>query len=608
MQEKRRKVILGSRETLLRGSENSIERATRDGIELEKGAVITNEYLERHKNDLEKWINLFTAYPDYFLDLIKPVESEFSLFFYQRMTLRALMRFRDVFITAPRAFSKSFLTILAFFLQCIFIPGRKVFICANTKQQAAQITKEKIYEIYDHWPLLKKEVHGHELKEYPGNFGKDYVTIRFRNGSQLDVVLAGDAARGGRRHGGMIDEIRDADEDAINNVVLPLVNVSRRLPNNTVNDAEPNQQIVATTSAGAKTSFSYERLIDTFENSIIDPEHAFMFGCDWRLPALHGLIDKQYINKLKMSPSYNAEAFATEYLSLWQGSSEDAWFSYEKLSKYRKLKNPETHAINRPGIDQFYLISVDVGRLSDQTAVSVFRVNIRQQKFYTTLVNLYVLGRTPQTKPFSVQAADLKKIILRFNPREVVIDTNGLGLGLADEMIKPQYDEVGNVLPAYGFSNDDNYKKIQPKDAPQILYGIKANGPLNSKIHGNCYAQLTSGRVRFLIKEQEAKNTLLSTKVGQKMSVEDRVRRLMPHEMTTKLFEEMSNLRLKRTGASLDIVLERINSRFPKDKYSSFSYGLWRIKEIEEEYYKRAHRKSRFTAGSLVFYTGGKNG
>ena len=66
------------------------------------------------------------------------------------------------------------------------------------------------------------------------------------------------------------------------------------------------------------------------------------------------------------------------------------------------------------------------------------------------------------------------------------------------------------------------------------------------------------------------------------MSVEQRVQRLMPHEMTTKLFEEMANLRLKRTGASLDISLEQINPRYPKDKYSSFAYGLWRIKEIEE--------------------------
>ena len=132
----------------------------------------------------------------------------------------------------------------------------------------------------------------------------------------------------------------------------------------------------------------------------------------------------------------------------------------------------------------------------------------------------------------------------------------------------------GRILPAYGFKNDDNYKKIQPKDAPQILYGIKANGPLNSKIHGTCYSRISSGLCRFLIKEQEAKSALLSTKVGQKMSIEQRVERLMPHEMTTRLFEEMANLRLKRTGSGVDIVLERINERYPKDKYSSYSYGL----------------------------------
>jgi hypothetical protein len=101
----------------------------------------------------------------------------------------------------------------------------------------------------------------------------------------------------------------------------------------------------------------------------------------------------------------------------------------------------------------------------------------------------------------------------------VVIDTNGLGVGLADEMIKPQYDEMGEYYPAYAFANDETYYSIQPKDAPKILYGLKANGPLNSKIHGNAYSRINGGMVRFLIKEQEAKNALLSTKQGQKMSV-----------------------------------------------------------------------------------------
>lgn len=186
-----------------------------------------------------------------------------------------------------------------------------------------------------------------------------------------------------------------------------------------------------------------------------------------------------------------------------------------------------------------------------------------------------------------------------------MVDTNGLGLGLADELIKPQYDEFGEFYPAYGFNNDESYYAIQPKEAPKILYGIKANGPLNSKIHGNAYSRLTSGMVRFLIKEQEAKNALMSTAKGQKMSTIKKVERLMPHEITTKLFEEMANLRLKRTGVSTDIVLEQINPRYPKDKYSAFAYGLYRIKEIEEAHTKRRRRGLGSGDGSrrLVFFS-----
>ena len=581
-----------------------LRRGQREGIEIDKGAVLTTPYLEAHEDLFRKYADFFTAYPDLFLDLIKPEGSSFTLFFYQRIVLRAIMRFKEVYVVACRAFSKSFLTIIAMFLQCVFIPGTKRFICAPAKNQSAQIAKEKIFEIYNNWPLLRREIVGGDITDTPGNFGKDYVTLKFRNGSQFDVVGALDSQRGGRRNGGLIDEIRDHDEVALNEIVLPLLNVSRRLPDNTVNDKEPNQQTVFCTSAGNKISFAYDKLIDVFENAIIDPKNSFVMGCDYRVPVLHGLIDKNYINKLKSSPAYNEESFAREYLSIWSGSSSDSWFNYDKLQKYRKIKNPETHFSNRVGAKQFYILSVDVGRLNDQTVCCVFRVNTIQGKFIATLVNLFVLGRTAETKPFTVQARDLKKIIQKFNPREVVIDTNGLGVGLGDEMIRSQIDEDGTPLPPYGFINDDEYKKVQPKDAICILYGIKANGPLNSQIHGNAYSRLTGGKVRFLIKEQEAKSALLATKAGQKMTTEQRVKRLMPHEMTTKLFEEMANLRLRRAGASLDIVLEQINSRYPKDKYSAFAYGLWRINELEIEEYKRS--QNRTGVRKLIFFTGGK--
>lgn len=387
---------------------------------------------------------------------------------------------------------------------------------------------------------------------------------------------------------------------------LILMNVSRRLPDNSVNEKEPNQQRIFMTSAGVKTSFAYDLLIDDFIDCIIHPESTFVFGCDYRVPVLHSLLDKTYINKLKTSSSFSEDSFAREYASIWSGSSEEAWFNFDKMTKYRKIKNPETHAISRANSEQFYLLSVDVGRLNDQTVCCVFRVNVSSEgKYYATLVNLYVLGRTAETKPFYKQAIDLKKIMRKFNPREVIIDTNGLGLGMADEMVREQVDEFGNIYPAYGFNNDDDYLKIQPKDAIRILYGIKANGPLNSKIHGNAYTRINSGLVRFLIKEQEAKNALLSTKTGQKMTVLQRVKRLMPHEMTTKLFEEMANLRLKKTGSNMDIVLEQINPRYPKDKYSAFAYGLWRIKEIEEEQAKRRRRRAGGRTRQLIFCSGG---
>ena len=575
----------------------------RDGVPIEKGVILNEDYLVKNLSEIERMFQFFTAYPDLFIDLITPETDNISLFFYQRIFLRSVMRFKIIYVTACRAWSKSFLTILALMLQCIFIPNHKAFICAPNKSQGAQIAKEKIYEIYQHWPLIRREVIGGDISDTPGNFGKDYVTIKFRNGSVFDVVGALDSTLGGRRHSGLIDEIKNHEEEPINTIVLPLLNVSRRLPDNTVNPKEPNQQIICATSAWQKTSFAYDRLIDNFEKAIIEPDKAFVFGCDYRVPMKHHLLEPDYINDLKMSPSFNETTFATEYLSIWQGASKESWFNFDKMTKYRKIKNPENKAISRPNSDQFYIMSWDVARLNDQSVVCIFRVNVRDKTtFHATLVNIKVLGLTAEEKTFQKQVIAVKKLIKDFDPREVVIDTNGLGIGVADLMIQDQYDEFGNHYPAYGFSNDDDYDKIQPKDAPKILYGLKANSTLKSKIHSNAYARISGGLVHFLIREQEAKNALLATQQGQKMTVVQRVKRLMPHEMTTNLFDQMANLRLKRTGTSSDVVLEQINARFPDDKYMAFAYGLWRIKELEEECSSRRRRQGSGPR-CLVFYS-----
>lgn len=180
---------------------DNIQHFYRDGVEIDKGAVLSETWLEKNFKDVCDISDIFLVYPDIYLDTIKPADSNFDLFFYQRIALRALMRFKEIYITAPRAWSKSFLVILAMLLQCIFLPGTKRFICAPMIKQSAKIGKEKLSEIFTLFPLLRKEIVGGELTDLPGNYGNDYITLSFRNKSKLDIVGPLDSTRGGRRHG-----------------------------------------------------------------------------------------------------------------------------------------------------------------------------------------------------------------------------------------------------------------------------------------------------------------------------------------------------------------------------------------------------------------------
>ena len=178
----------------------------RDGVVMEKGVAMTAERIKQNRALYEHWSNFFTAYPDLFLDMIKPQDSAFTLFFYQRIFLRVCLRFPNHYCVAPRAFSKTFLSVIAMFLKCMFQPRTQVFLTAPVKEQSAKICKAKLVEIFDLFPMLKREVLS--PNDPPGNYGNDYVKLTFRNLSIFDVVGALDSARGGRRNSGIVDEVR----------------------------------------------------------------------------------------------------------------------------------------------------------------------------------------------------------------------------------------------------------------------------------------------------------------------------------------------------------------------------------------------------------------
>lgn len=173
--------------------------------------IITHDMVEKNLDKLIPYLSFFRVYPDKFIDMISAPDCPFKFFFYQRIFLRVVMRFKYVFVTFNRAFAKSFLSILALYLKCIFYPGVKLFITAGGKEQATDIAKAKLDEIWDWWPCLK-----HEIIKYEKS--KDYIKVIFKNGSQLDIMPAKETTRGQRRNGGLIDEVRNCL-----NILFPVI-------------------------------------------------------------------------------------------------------------------------------------------------------------------------------------------------------------------------------------------------------------------------------------------------------------------------------------------------------------------------------------------------
>ena len=171
------------------------------------------------------------------------------------------------------------------------------------------------------------------------------------------------------------------------------MNVNRRTVNGELNNNEPHQAQIYISSAGSKNSYAYERMKELMINSVIDPRQAFIWGCDYKVPVMAGLIPKTYVSELKMSGTFKEDDFAREYMSIWTGGSSDSWVNFETLVRHRVIVNTELQMKNNPqklgyNPEQFYILSVDVARLCAETTICVFKVLPNTNGFIKKLVNM----------------------------------------------------------------------------------------------------------------------------------------------------------------------------------------------------------------------------
>ena len=545
---------------------------------------------------LRELIAYFRQYPDIFVDFIKGKDSTFEFLFYQRIFLRIVMRHRYVYATFPRAYSKSFLSMMALMIRCILYPNSHLFVTTGGKEQAASITIAKIEEICKLIPGLNNQINwdrGVSTKS------KDNVKYVFKNGSTIDILAARQSSRGQRRTGGLMEQCVLIDGDILNEVIIPTTNVDRRLSDGSRHKEENvNKSQIYITTAGWKNSFAYQKLIQLLINSLLEPDQYMIMGGTYQTPVVSGLLDEDFVEQLRLQGTFNDESFNRQYRSIWSGDVENAFFSSEKFDKYRVLLQPQYEYSGRSSKSAYYVFGIDVGRVGCTTEICVFKVTPQAEgSAHKTLVNIY----TYEAEHFETQCIHIKHLYYKYKPRRIAVDATGLGVGLVDYLIKAQDTDDGEYLPPFGVYNTDEYpeykKFITVDTVKDMLFLIKANAPINTAAYSYAQTQMFSGKIRFLIDESLAKTKLMSTKQGQNMNVDERNLYLRPFILTSILKQQMLNLVEQNEG--VNIILKPSNRSIKHDKFSAFIYGLYEIRHEQELSKKRKKRN----ISDFMFFT-----
>ena len=561
---------------------------------------VSEDRLREHLDKVRAKIAFYREYPDLFIDDIKGPDCVFKFRFTQRIFLRVIMRHKYVYCVFTRGFSKSFLAIMGLMIRAVLFPGSKLFVTTGGKEQAAMITISKVEEICRLIPALENEIN---WDRGVSKKSKDNVKYVFKNGSEIDILAARETSRGLRRHGGVIEEVILVDEDALNEIIIPTTNVDRNLPGGgTDPDEVINQSQIYITSAGWKNSFAYNKLIEILLNSILFPDRFMILGGDYQLAILEGAVKSDMIDEMKLNGTYNEASFDREYGSVWSGDAENAYFSSDIFEKHRILFQPEYEHSGRSSKNAYYVVAVDVGRRGCNSEAAIIKVTPQPQgDAIKSLVCIYSLT----AEHFETQAIHIKKLYYKYKARTVVIDANGLGVGLVDFMVKAQIDpETGDTLVPFGVEGGtyedagNEYRAFRTDDMEKdAMYLVKANAPINTEAHAYVQTQMSSGKIKFLIDEQTAKVKLMGTKVGQNMTPDERNDYLMPFQQTTILKDQMMNLVEDNDG--VNVILKQNNKSIPKDKFSAFEYGMYYIKQEEDS----RKRRKKVSFADMMFFS-----
>ena len=502
-------------------------------------------------------------YPDRFIELFKSEESNMQLHYDQRIFMRCDIRFQSMYGVFSRGYAKTYTEVLDDFIVAILNPNITLSVTAQTRENAAALLQDKTNEILTHYPLLENEI------EYK-RFSKNDAIIKLKNGATITNLANSQTSKGRRRHRIKIEESALLNNALFEDALAPIVEVPRTTSGSLalVDPEEMNFQIHFFTTSGYRGSDEFARSV-RMVNGMRNLTGDIVLGSSWRLPCYYGRGSSK-TQILKKKRNSNPIFFAQNYEQKWVGCADNALVDVNKLMATRTLEEPVLEAQRET--DEYY-IGVDVARSentnNNQSAIVVIKV-IRNpvNKRVAELQVVNVLGVTNKMN-FKNQACMIKKLKNQYHAKMVIVDGNGLGSGLVDQLLLDSYDEItGNYIGCFDTINTDN--KPENPNAEKCLFDMKAQG-YQTKVVSYFINAVDSGMLKMLIRKQEQDFT------DKEREFYDR--NVLPFVNTELLFMEIANLKLK-VMAGNNLTVEKVVKKIDKDKFSALSYCIFYILEF----------------------------
>ncbi|WP_179123906.1 hypothetical protein [Paraliobacillus ryukyuensis] len=529
---------------------------------IDSRGVKEEDNFTKNLNKYKDFVSWCRFYPDLFYDLITPETGGIRLDLDQRLLLRSLSRFVATYGVFPRGYGKTMIELMGMYHTAICFPDIELSMTAQTRENASKLVDEKHREIIKNYPLMKNEITKFSAT-------KDSVEIIFTSGGRIDILANQQSTKGARRKRLNIEEAAQLNSQLFYDVLEPVVNVPRRTVGREalVNPEELHGQINFFTTSWFRGSDEYERNLKMIDD-MVNLKGTIVIGSDWQLAASCGrgepkakILDK----KAKSSPTF----FAMNYESKWVGSIDGSLVDINKVMSLRVVSSPEYKSDNKSE----YILSMDVARSdsmsNNQSSIAVLKLN-RSKSGKIKKVRAVNIINLPNGLNFASQAMELKKVRKAFNAKIVVIDGNGLGTAIIDEVMKDSFDpQTGEELGCWDTINTD--RDPESSDSEKIVYDLHAQG-INSDIIVNFIDYIESEKILLLEKTNDS---------GYDINDDNAVKNIIPFLETDKFIEEVANLKLKKLQNGKYNV-ERVVSKIDKDRYSAVAYGLWYIKNYED--------------------------